>query len=277
MMNLKQPTQRVRKGAFTRVDLLAMIAAVVAITTCIGFNRFGERGRIACCTRNLQVLGEAMQNFANDHGSALPPAGVEQLKSSWDTELEHYLQPAKTVPTNAMSPGAMKQMGIAPKSTVSISAPIFACPSDLVKRDHPRSYTMSTHDMQPYNWPPGPDNTTGVGLAFNKNNITNILGKEAVQKKLSIDDLALVKLSWLPDPANTLWLTELISPENALGHRITVGNTEEQIKPFNGDTSHFHNGRFNYLLADGHVESLTLFQAGLGGGAAGIWTIKAGD
>jgi hypothetical protein len=49
----------------------------------------------------------------------------------------------------------------------NVTAPIFFCPSDNLVRPHQRTYAMSGHDMQPENWPPNSDNTTGVGLVWN--------------------------------------------------------------------------------------------------------------
>jgi prepilin-type processing-associated H-X9-DG protein len=271
--------QKRNDQAFTRVDLLAIMVVVLLPAGWLGFNHLGERGRIAQCTRNLQILGRGMQSFANDHGSALPPAGVEQLTTTWDTELLYYLQP---ISANASSPGAKKQAG---SSEPSIAGRFF-CPSDPIKRDRPRSYAMSEYDMKHDCWPPGPNSTTGVGLAWNKDNLSLLLGAEVARKieehnshERPLDALALVKFDWIPDAANTLLLTESLYPGNRLGdtYRTTTWCVNEQLDGIKDSGSHFHNGRFNYLMADGHVELLTPFQAGSRDGSMGIWTIKKGD
>ena len=270
---------RIAEQAFTRVDLLAVIVVVFLLMVWFGFNHLGERGRIAQCTRNLQVLGQAMQSFANDHGSALPPAGVEQLATTWDMELLDYLQPDSVT---AISPGAKKEA----ESSEQSVARRFLCPSDPIKRDRPRSYAMSEYDMKNDTWPPGPDSTTGVGLPWNKDNLSRLLGNDVAQQiqgykshEQAVDALALVKLDWMPDAANTLLLTESLYPGNQLGntYRATTWCVNEQLDGINDDVSHFHNGRFNYLMADDHVELLTPFQAGSWDGSMGIWTIKKGD
>ena len=62
----------------------------------------------------------------------------------------------------------------------------------------------------------------------------------------------------------------------------TKANASAHIQPGYGLTAaNFHNGRFNYLLADGHVETLrpeqTLGTGNNPGRQTGMWTILAGD
>ncbi len=261
--------------AFTRVDLLTAVSVLVLLTACLGFTHLGERGRIARCARNLQVLGEAMQSFANDHRGALPPAKVDQLSTTWDAELLPYLVSAsvKKELSGATSAGAKRELE---SSDPSVAAR-FVCPSQIITRSGPRSYAMPAHDLLNENWRPGSDNTTGVGLSCDKNSITTILGKDAAQEKLTIDTFALIKLSWISDPANTLLLTELPIAENRFGLGAwTTVTVQDQLNIPNG-LRHFHHGRFNYLMVDGHVELLTPFQTGSWDGSGGIWSIKKED
>ena len=167
----KNKTARLRAAepGLTRVDLLAVIGVLMLMACGLARGHFGESGRIARCARNLQVLGGGMQDFANDHNGALPPAGMEKPVTAWNMEITPYLQPG---PPAAQSPGAMKELG----TTVKSITPIFACPSDPIKRSQPRSYAMSAHDMRPENWPPGPDNETGLGLVWSKASVSRLLG-----------------------------------------------------------------------------------------------------
>lgn len=255
------------RSAFSRVDLLATLAVLILLGGWLGFNYCGERGRIVRCSWNLQGLGKAMQFFANDHDSALPPAGVSALQTTWDMQIATYLT-SERPGTNP--PSAQKELP-------SAAAPKFFCPSDPVRRgDSPRSYALSSHDMTPGNWPPGPENTTGVGLWWGWGDQEKLQGRETQ----NLDDLLLVKLAWLPDPADTLLLTEFPSKENRMRRVecVRVDSVREQGRPLSGDQlQRFHHGRFNYLMADGHVELLTPLQTGGLDGHAGIWTIKKGD
>ena len=93
--------------------------------------------------------------------------------------------------------------------------------------------------------------------------------------------LPALKRTILPAPAETLLLTEFMTAGNTMGNvfctRLWGVNEQE---PVFKQAPRLHYGRFNYLLADGHVDLLTKLQTGGGGGnesPSGIWTIKAGD
>src|SRR5258708_8233653 len=96
ILNLKMPGNR----AFSRLDLMVMVGIVAFFGAWFSYTHTGERERIAKCTRNLQILGQAIQNFADDHGSALPPAGIEQPTITCDMEVLPYLHP-DTLNTNS--------------------------------------------------------------------------------------------------------------------------------------------------------------------------------
>jgi prepilin-type processing-associated H-X9-DG protein len=249
-----------RLSAFTRADALATLVAVMLLGGWLGFRYLGERGRIARCTWNLRALGGAMQSFANDHGDALPPAGIEAPQITWDMQLMPYLKPGLG---KSDSPSAQMRL-------LKAVTPTFFCPSDPISRgDRPRSYAMSAHDMGPENWPLGPDNTTGLGLWWGENDEVRLLG----HKSQNPDELALVKLSWLPDPANTLLLTEYPDKQNRMRSKycVTIQGAAQQSSAINNLASPFHYHRVNYLMADGHVELLSPL------GSIGIWNLKNGD
>lgn len=257
-------------AAFTKADLVALVAVVTLVGGWFGCARLGERGRTSTCARNLGVLGQAIHSYANDHGGSIPPAGIDAPLLTWDMQLRHYLRPDLIVSNSAYAERQL-QKAIAPR---------FHCPSDPFERMAPRSYAISRHDMQPENWPPGPHNATGVGLCWQKASLKTLLDPEAIANATTNGDaLALAKLSNVPAPADTLLLAELIEPANVMGsfRSATVGNAAEQTAPFKGDSSRVHRGRFNYLMVDGHVEALAPFQTGSAAGNGGIWTIEAGD
>ena len=252
------------RAAFTRADLLAVIVIIGLSGAWFAVSRTGEAGRIAQCTRNLKVLGEAMQEFAYDHGG-LPPAGVDSPQITWDSQLAPYLESSsgksKSSTEGHLSPAVASR---------------FSCPSDPFLRGAThRSYAMSFNDMQPANWPPGPESMTGVGLWWDSDSEVSLLGHATT----NLDELSLVKLSWMPDPANTLLLTEFLQSNNRIGHVdfVRVGNPSEQASGLSAGSPIIHHDRFNYLMADGHVELLTPLQTGGIGGTSGIWTIKKVD
>ena len=249
--------RQISEDAFTRIDLIVSIIVVLSLAGWLLFNLTNERGRIAKCAHNLKFLGELTQDFANEHNGCLPPASIEQPGLAWDMQIAPYLRPNQV------------KAGI---------DPFFICPSDPVNRGRPRSYAMTSHDMTPANWPPGPENQTGVGLVWSNDEIRRLLGGKATEAmtKNNFDMLALVKLSWLPAPADTVILTEFMHPDNNLKgvNRSTVSSPTEQQAVFNEKMPPVHQGKFNYLMADGHVELLSLLQTGTLDGRGGIWTIS---
>ena len=60
-------------AAFTKADLMALVAVVTLVGGWFGCARLGERGRTSACARNLAVLGQATHSWANDHGGCIMP------------------------------------------------------------------------------------------------------------------------------------------------------------------------------------------------------------
>ncbi len=282
-MKVRSPKSKVRSSiprvrtpksaAFSRADLAVAMVVTALLAVWFSFNHLGERGRIAGCARNLGVLGQAIHSYANDHQDGIPAAAInlESVKTSWDAELFPYLKPRL-----AGSGGEYQKRQI-----LLAAQPFFLCPSDPVLRGgHPRSYAMAARDMR-CGWPPSADDKTGVGLFWAKSSIP-LLGKEAVESSLKdAESLPKLKRSVLPAPASTLLLTELMGRKNTMASTLSVllWGVNEQEAVFK-QAPRLHSGRFNYLMADGHVEWLTKLQTGGGGGIdspSGIWTIKAGD
>lgn len=245
--------------AFTRLDLIVLIGLLCFMATWLGCHHFGERGRTANCAQKLAALGKAMQNFSDEHNGALPAAGIEQPYQAWDSQIALYL----------------------PRKLVSSGLdPAFRCPSDQLVRTRPRSYAMSGHNMGLENWPLGAESRTGVGLTWTRASIQRLLGDAmvaAAQTNSSL--LALVKVSALPAPAETLLLTEAINATNNLKdiRGAAVSGSGPQMEGLKANQLRFHYGQFNYLMADGHIESLSPFLVQTLSGNAGIWTVKAGD
>lgn len=255
--------QRSLTAAFSRVDLITLVGMSVIGMGWLGFLNTGERGRSANCGRQLSLLNQLAEAYMSDHGGKLPPASVESSSVSWDLLLIPY------IPKNKVTAGI---------------DPFFRCPSDQVDRSRPRSYALSAHDMKPKNWPVDANTQTGLGLTWNANSIGSLLG-DTVAKAGPTDSrsMGLIALANLPDPSDTLLFADLPHRENNLKQleRTTVGSPGEQLESLEGGGG-IHLGRFNYLMADGHIQLLSPLQTGSSGGIDieghhGIWTIKAGD
>lgn len=251
---------KTNEHAFSRVDLFAVIVLAAFLSFWFGSRHLGERGRIIRCAGNLAMLGKAMQNYANDHNDMLPPAQISLQKASigWDSKIFAYVKPSSTETGNIRKKREQ----------------LFVCPSDpAIHQGAPRSYAMPANDMSPANWPPGPNSATGVGLWWDSNTTSMLLGDDATNHPESLPG---VKLSALPLPDDTLALTEFIDNQNVMGgiNQTVVWGVVQQQGYFKGRTTDFHHGRFNYLMADGHVELLSPLQTGATDRAAGIWSMR---
>lgn len=263
--------------AFSRLDLLVLMAVLAFFGIWFCLEHLGEQARIAQCAYNLKALGQAMQSYANEHREEIPAAMINlgQTRLTWDTEVFSYLKPAAKIPETATGEYAKHLRAMAYSHW-------FFCPSDPIQRiGIPRSYAMSEHDMSLNDWPPRYDSASGPGLFWDDFWTANVLPRAQVDKvKQNPDLLPKMSLSEIPSPADTLLLTEYFHRVNVLQETdyAHVGNVGEQLgvlKEANAGTVH-HN-KFNYEMVDGHVELLSGFQTGGETASGGIWTIKVGD
>lgn len=259
--------------AFSRLDLMVVMGVTLFLGLWLGGKYTGERARIARCTSNLEMLGQAMHSYAIDHNGELPAAVIDlgHTHITWDTKLFPYLKP-HTGPVTNETEDRKQAMEL---------AHWFWCPSDTLPRTgHPRSYAMAEHDMTLNDWPPSSHSYSGPGLFWDSFWTTNVLSAdEAKEAALNPDLLPKIKLSDIPAPADTLLATEYINRDNDLKDMgyARVGSVNDQRAAFHGDSSSFHYGKFNYLMVDGHVEFLSGEQTGSPGGRSGIWSIMSGD
>lgn len=268
--------------------MIAVVTLVALLGVTLGLfftKRARFQGRITACSRNLERIGRAMSEYAQEHEGSLPYARMvysQRNQKTWDTLLKPYLKedvPKTNGPVTLASRARDRELG-----------PFFHCPSDTLRRSAghlPRSYSMSHHDMRPKNWPPGPTNATGVGLGWSFGPDGKKPPSPTVYNFEHTNQQASVKLSMIPEPKDTLLATEQIQTNNNLwaATRTTIRTTGEHLATNLISMSAFHGGKFNYLMVDGHVETLlpgqTVGPAGEVGTNAmkhdGIWTIKPGD
>jgi prepilin-type processing-associated H-X9-DG protein len=232
----------------------------------------GEKRRIWVCAHHLKTLGRAFTEYAQDHKATLPPAAFDdgQTSTSWDREIAVYLEPELAKQNSPEQQTALEAK----------VAPVFKCPSDPGPRGNslPRSYSMPVYDINRAGWPPDENSLGGLGLYLDAKTLqkareTMVLG--------SSNSIPSIKISMVPDPADTALLVERISSGNALWHPryASVASTREQFTATTIQSNNFHGGKMNYLMLDGHVELLWPVQSGghTGSGNAGVWTIRPGD
>jgi prepilin-type processing-associated H-X9-DG protein len=287
---LKRPSQSILCGDLRRG--FALVEVLVVMGVCLlGMFLFlmlraprGELRRTIACGRNLSQLGTAFQQYAQDHGGCLPPAASSnaQAELSWDLLIKDYLPPRAAVPGSYYTDLRQRRA----------VTPMFKCPSDTEqRREHeaPRSYAMPLYDPRRGGLRPEPDSPTGVGLRFPDPAFADAPAEASGSPPVGTESPAApsIRLGLIPAPADTLLLTEHISPLNALWKcsHATVASTSEQLQLKTTSPANFHGGRLNYLMVDGHVEALlpieTVGHVGqIGANPAthyGIWTIRAGD
>jgi prepilin-type processing-associated H-X9-DG protein len=138
-------------------------------------------------------------------------------------------------------------------------------------------------------WPPNPANRTGIGLRWDWQDATiNVWDSRDSTQSGHPRHQKAVRGGVLQAPVETLALTERTHPNNVQGNQNQAGIPHAGPNQFlpsaqNAETSpNFHNGGFNFLFTDGHVETLapektlgttnTVLQV-----QSGYWTINPRD
>ncbi len=274
--------------AFTRVELLLVIA-IVGVLASIGYMQVGRVKPVvkeSVCVNNLKELAKGMAMYQQQYSEKLPMAYVRFSDNkffNWDVLLIDYLRAnMRTDPTKpAPSGDAVNKF--------------LLCPEDVIpgvkwgpKQAKRRTYSMPNHDMHPSNWPPGPDNNTGVGLYWTvgaKQGLNTLANFYAFSNNVPAFRAAMIL-----EPDDTLLVTEHAYFRNILanpGGSIikTTGEHIHDAPEAEKKLTTLHGGKISYMMVDGHVESLFPDQTvGFTGGVSsnvnthrGMWTIRAKD
>lgn len=278
-----------RLAGFSRTELLITIGLVALLGMLAAVFAVKVRGRssTAVCMNNLRQIGAAEQLYLQHNNDKLPYAFLhyrDQQQTSWDTLLSSYLRAALRGGKTDGPPPPLKgvnQQLRCPADTVP--------PPEWAVRFHQerRTYALGMHNMAPENWPPGADNKTGVGLNWTFGARGERPPSARVYNFTATNQQAAVTRSMLLAPAKTLAVTERVRSANVIGNMagavitVTADHIEKNVIP----AEKYHGGKFNYLMTDGHVETLfpedTVGVTGEAGDKAsrhlGLWTIKAGD
>jgi prepilin-type processing-associated H-X9-DG protein len=236
--------------------------------------------------------------YSDDNREKIPYCGLRQTGGAahwtFDDLLGSYLgEPGNsiaTLPTTFASATALVN-----------DTKIMHCPSDKVlvsltpAANYPvrRSYVMPTYTMNNTNfWPPNSSLKCGVGLLWNNDNAD--ITWNSLDSKTTVNPMPYqqngVRSSTMLDGVGTILVTEYIGGDNILGTIWGVGIANANVhlataSPQNTGvpkTQDFHNSYYNYLMADGHVETLQPAQTlGITNRAltlqTGMWTILSGD
>lgn len=241
----------------------------------------------AVCAENLRALGVATSLYTQDNATRLPIGFLHMDNRNivtWDRLVGSFAKGATS------GPAATSRT-----ATNSATGRLLRCPSDTLGpatwaaryKLERRTYAMPRHDMQMANWPPGPKNATGIGLywKFDPNGKSQPPAHTYDTNKLG--ELASLKLSMIPEPLDTILLTEQSSSNNIVANSsgAVITRTADHTDATVLRPEDYHRSRFNYLMVGGQVELLlptqTVGKTGKAGeaigGHKGMWTIKAGD
>jgi prepilin-type N-terminal cleavage/methylation domain-containing protein/prepilin-type processing-associated H-X9-DG protein len=317
-MKISHPSPRrdVRKaGGFTLIELLVTIAIIGVLAAILlpAVNNAMAKGRTANCASNLKEIFNASLAYSGDNGDKIPYAVLRWragTANTWDDLLFTYLGGESGMARYEQLIGSQPQLGQGgPADSNNDGNRLLKCPSDKARRSDTRynnggrSYVMPTHAMarnpapswapnvgpNGYHWPPSPKNATGVGFNWDVSSgpTADWEPEDPVdpiprRQKALFEDLIL-------KPEETIIYTERVRREMLQGsfQFQTINNARQHlIGNINRDdynnVQRFHLGRFNYMMADGHVETLTPEES-IGVDStdtsvqAGYWTITPDD
>ena len=259
-----------RCDGFTLIELLAVIA-IIAILAALIFPAVGtslRKAKEGTCGSNLRQLGAGLLLFAADNDGALP-AG-QGNGGAW---------PAKIGPYIGGVPSTNNILKVLRCPSHSAPAVVRLSNRDIVVGSYAALVSNAITLNDPY---------TTINYASRQRVFLGWFG-------LGTGPVDLRPLSMIPDLSNTAMLTELAHNRNdQAGYGNIVLNINSfQIDPTstgtqtgwadaNNVTLLLHNGRINYLFADGSVgtfdyNSSSIVGTGTLGIPRGIWTVYPGD
>lgn len=271
------------RAGFTRTDVLAILAVVFGLAFLLMKTRARQSDEVksTSCMENLKQISVAMAAYSADSNQKLPFAFMQPkpgTPTTWDTLIATPLRVALRGDRLDLPPPPHGRVLKCPDDLISAAA------VEQANAPARRSYSMTAHKMNRPNWPLSERNATGIGLGWsqyrNKGNASYVYLE-------SLATLPSIKMDMIFEPANTILITEQAQADNYLGKskRATIAATMEHVDTTVLPMGSYHGGRINYLMVDGHVETLkpeeTVGKEGEVSDSAdthfGMWTILAGD
>jgi prepilin-type N-terminal cleavage/methylation domain-containing protein/prepilin-type processing-associated H-X9-DG protein len=266
---------------FTLIELLVVIAIIAILASLLlpALQKAQDKGRQIVCMANLRQLGLSMNMYVGDFDGNLPYSRYKVADSTWanvwtwDDALSGY---------DGRSPLTMVSTSIRLNSSHASTTKIYRCPHDTTLNPATipalggmvrRSYAMG-----------GGQSGAAFYNSWRGNGVTSKLHPWG-----SPNYKAPVSLAEVSDPTGTILLTELRGTA-AIGHGSQMmmsggqhgycadvaGPNDQAIRAYDSTVyPPWHNGQWNYLFCDGHVQSLRpedTVGTGDESNPAGMWT-----
>lgn len=262
------------RRAFTLIELLVVIAiiAILAAMLLPALAAAKDKAKRIMCVGNMKQLGLAFNLYIGENNDTIPYTGIwwtlngKSGRWSFDDLLGNYLgqnltqadMDAYAIPTNKYS--KVLRCPLDNISRLSSSGNYIIGVSATTAELIARSYSMPRTSIYP-----AANCSVGVGYLQ--------------QVDLSTTNVARVKMAFVPDPSGTIMLLENPMSSNYAGE--SPNSWVDNGAYFSAFPTAFHGGGiFDWLMVDGHVESLQPIKT-VGTGTlatpAGMWTLKSGD
>jgi len=269
----RRSTERQTAG-FTLIELFVAVAVISLLMVLIlpALAKAQTKMRSNRCLSNLQDIGTAASLYLQDSNDKFPYAalrfnlGLEEHHLSWDDLMGPYL--GTDITASQRNHDGVYNSG---------SFKLLTCPQDTIpvkltdgmpRKEFRRSYAMPEHNLgyltvagraaTAADWPPCPVNQTGLGLRLEGRPGYDSLrwnpDDEPGQKQAPRWQAAF-QTSMIMSGAKTIFMTEHFNGANRVGawNGATIASIAEHTAP---DSLTAGPEQINYLMADGHVESL---------------------
>lgn len=262
-----------RKAAFTLVELLVVIGIIALLISILlpSLSRARAAAYTVACSSNMRQIGQAMMMYASDHSGYLPYGYLRGIHNgslhndyqiTWDDLLSSYL--GKDYPDWSNNPWGMGWAGYRLPSRMEV----LICPADLIPQN-PNWPEEQGYFKRSYSVPVADCDGTGAGSDGTDLSWTMFATYQVDSSRPwppTNSKFRSFKLVEARDAAGTLLLVERHTDQNFQGNinasGVVTQYTMQQYCLGNGGNevpigpNGAHSGKWNYLFADGHVDTL---------------------